>query len=215
MYPYPLSFVFIIFFVTLGPLKTMPVFFMLTHEAGWEARRYLALRSFLLATFIVLAIAFIFLRVLAAWHISLPALQIAGGVLLFVSATLIVLQFREAKATPAPKEGHGRTRPSKEQLNHLAISPLAVPAIVTPFGVVAILIFMGSAKGDLSAAGGVLGLLLLTMALNLGGMLVAAPVIRWAGVASLQIVGWIMAVLQAGLAVQVILGALRKLEVLA
>jgi len=210
---YPPSEVFTIFFVTLGPLKAMPVFFMLTREADQGARRYLALRSTLAATVIVLAVAVVILQLLAAWKISLPALQIAGGVLLFVYASLVILQIGQPTPRTAQAIPPG-TPPDKRQLKSLALSPLAVPVIVTPFGLVAVLVFMGSAVGNYGAAAGVLGLLLLIMALNLVGMLVAGPVIGFVGTANLQILLWIMAILQAGLAVEAVLGALRKLGVL-
>ena len=95
-----------------------------------------------------------------------------------------------------------------------AATPLAIPTIVTPWGVVAILVFTGLAGDDAPKIGTVLGLLALIMALNLVGMLLARQIIGALGFATFQVVGWVFAVLQAGLAVEWIITALRNLGVL-
>jgi small neutral amino acid transporter SnatA (MarC family) len=58
---------------------------------------------------------------------------------------------------------------------------------------------------------GVIGILLLVMALNLVGMLLARQIIARIGKVSFQVLGWIFAVLQAGLAVDAIVTSLRNL----
>ena len=92
-----------------------------------------------------------------------------------------------------------------------AVTPLAVPIIITPWGVVAILVFMGLAAGDHLLIASVIGFLLLTMALNLIGMLMARQIIALIGFVTFQIVGWVFAVLQAGLAVEAVVISLRNL----
>jgi multiple antibiotic resistance protein len=57
----------------------------------------------------------------------------------------------------------------------------------------------------------VIGILLLIMVLNLAGMLLARPIIAGAGMISFQVLGWIFAVLQAGLAVDAVVTSLRNL----
>jgi multiple antibiotic resistance protein len=57
----------------------------------------------------------------------------------------------------------------------------------------------------------VIGILLLIMLLNLAGMLLAKQIIARVGVITFQVMGWILAVLQAGLAVDAIVTSLRNL----
>ncbi len=57
------------------------------------------------------------------------------------------------------------------------LSPLVVPTIVTPAGVVAILFFLAKAGEHELSHQDVLLMLLLMMLLNLVGMLLAAPII--------------------------------------
>ena len=55
-----------------------------------------------------------------------------------------------------------------------------------------------------------LGLMMLA---DLVGMVLATPIMRIVRLAPLQIIGWVFAVLQAGMAVQAILNALERLRV--
>ena len=90
------------------------------------------------------------------------------------------------------------------------ISPLVVPTIVTPAGVVAVLFFLAKAEErELSHQA-----VLLMLILNLVGMLLAAPIMRIVGLSLLRLVGWIFAVLQAALAVQAVLEAMRRLQII-
>jgi multiple antibiotic resistance protein len=91
------------------------------------------------------------------------------------------------------------------------VTPLAIPVIVTPWGVTAILFFADLAYGDLRMLAVVMGILLLVMVLNLLGMLLARQIIAGVGMITFQVMGWIFAVLQAGLAVDAIVTSLRSL----
>ena len=94
---------------------------------------------------------------------------------------------------------------------HPAITPLAIPIIVTPWGVAAIVFFADLAYDDLKMSAIVVGILLLVMLLNLAGMLLATQIIARVGMISFQVLGWILAVLQAGFAVDAIVTSARNL----
>jgi multiple antibiotic resistance protein len=81
-----LSFVFAIFFVTLGPLKIIPPFFFTTHELDQKARLAIALKSTMLAALILFATAFVALALLNNWRVSRETLLTTGGLLLLVGS---------------------------------------------------------------------------------------------------------------------------------
>jgi small neutral amino acid transporter SnatA (MarC family) len=169
----------------------------MTRDADPAARRRLAVRGVFLATVIVLFTALIVRGVLERWRVSLASLAIAGGILLFLSAAETVSKF--ARPTlPPPTDTPRPAARDKMALDRMALTPLAVPVIVTPMGIVAILLFMGLAAGDLRLTIGVLALLILMMALNLVGMLAARPVVSGVRLATFEILGWIFSVLQPG-----------------
>lgn len=208
--------IFIIFFITLGPLKTIPVFFMLTRNDDQPTMRALALRSALVATVIVCFTAVVVRALAQNWGVSSEAILIAAGLLLFMSATKVVLQFAlvdaaatsdvRGEAAPSPQGGAN----SVHWLGKPVLSPLAIPSIVTPIGVAAILFFMGLAT-TVTSQGTVVGLLLVVMLLNLFGMLWARAIVNFVGMPVLQVVGWLLAVVQAGLGIQAVIDALRML----
>jgi multiple antibiotic resistance protein len=205
-----LSFAFTIFFLTLGPIKTVPAFAMITGDLDGAARRWLAIRGALLATLIVFATAVIFQGTMTAWQVSRPAMQIAGGVLLFLSASRTVLGgLEQSAASPAPAV----PKPLDAEAKARALSPLAVPIIVTPIGLVAILVFGDFAAGNPTLLYEIYGMLAVIMGLNLLGMLVARLIVTLIGLSTFRMLGWIMSVLQAGLAVQFVLSALRSLKI--
>ena len=91
----------------------------------------------------------------------------------------------------------------------LAFSPIAAPTIVTPTGVVTIVLFLLLAQGDAVLKHQIYLVILLMLGLNLAGMLLAGFVVRFVRMTTLEIVGWVFAAMQAALAVEVILSGLK------
>lgn len=203
-----LSFIFIIFFLTLGPLKTIPVFYRVTQNATAKFRQTVALRSTLIATAIVFLLTLVGRSILEKWGVSINAMKIAGGLLLLISALEVLAKF----SLPNPSEQ--KPPPPEESANSLAISPIAIPAIITPYGVVAIIVSLASATGNRALEIKIFGLLLLIMLLNWLGMTYAKQIIQRVNLVTLLVIGWVFAVLQAGLAIEVIINALRDLRVI-
>lgn len=201
-----------IFFTTLGPLKTIPVFHALTHGKPLRHRANLAVRATIDATLVAAFVAVVAAAIIRKWQVSPDAMAIAGGMILFAAALRAITNFALADLPP-PAPGDAPP-PLPTWLGAPALSPLAVPTIVTPVGVVAILFFVERA-GDSGAVRAQVWLTLgLMMMANLIGMLLAGPIMRVTRLAVLQIIGWIFALLQAGLAVQMVLNALERLQVI-
>ncbi|HUN41878.1 MAG TPA: MarC family protein [Acetobacteraceae bacterium] len=196
------AFMFTIFMLTLGPIKTVPAFFAMTRNDAPPAMRSLAVRGTVAATVISLVIAFVMTAVAASWRLSPDDIRIAGGILLFGASRETIGQI-----------GRSASSPFIAPATHPSVTPLAVPIIVTPWGVTAILFFVELAQGDPGMSAIVIAALLLTMLLNLLGMLLARWIIACAGMIGFQVVGWIFAVMQAGLAVDSVITSLRHLGV--
>jgi multiple antibiotic resistance protein len=193
------AFIFTIFMLTLGPIKTVPAFFAMTQGQSPETGRALAMKGTATATAVSILIAFVMTGIAASWRVSPDDLRIAGGILLFAASWEMIGQFNRPPRL---------TEPSK----HPAVTPLAIPVIITPWGVTAILIFIELADGDLKVSATIIGILFLVMLMNLIGMLLARRIIGCAGMTTFQVVGWIFAVLQAGFAVDAVVTGLRNLS---
>lgn len=195
---------FIIFFVTLGPLKTIPSFLHLTQKADNRLQRQLAVRSTAIATVVLLLVAIIGQNMLRVWNVRLPALLIAGGILLFIVALRIVLSEYNPPEKAAP--------PEQPSLN-LAVSPLAFPTLVPPFGLaIALTIMVMSQELGIKPLV-ILGLLVLVMLLNLISMLAAKPILMFLKPVTLRILGFALGVLQLAMGIEWIISGL-EIEVL-
>lgn len=199
---------FIIFFVTLGPLKIIPAFVQLTAYADVTLRRQMAFRSALLATVVILFVAIIGQNMVRVWRVQLPSLLLAAGILLFlVSLNMVMTQYRlPAETKPAvPAPAHPPDPPSLKAV----ISPLTFPTILPPFGIaIALTIVVGVSQLGLNTTP-VLGLLLLVMLLNLLGMLAARPILGFLKPVTLQILGFALAVMQLALGIEFILSGIE------
>jgi multiple antibiotic resistance protein len=193
------AFIFTIFMLTLGPVKTVPAFFAMTQDRATSDVRALALKGTAVATAVALLITLVMTGVAASWRISPDDVRLAGGILLFLASRDVIEQFNRPAPPPAA--------PSKQP----AVTPLAIPIIITPWAVTAILFFAELAYDDPKLLTVVIGILLLIMLLNLIGMLLARPLIAAVGIISFRVSGWIFAVLQAGLAADAVVTSLRHL----
>jgi len=203
-----LSFMFTIFFLTLGPIKTIPAFFRLTHDATPQFRQHIALRATLISFAVCVFIALIGRNILVKWHISPASLKIAGGLILLLSALKIIAM------QPQPTRGEKVTAETTlSAATQLALSPLATPVIITPYGVVAIVFYMFIAKGSQVLELQILGMLTLMMVLNYLGMIFARQILMVIGLPILLVIGWVFAVMQAALGIEVILNTFQELGI--
>ena len=98
----PISDALIIFFLTLGPLKAIVPFAQLTQGTDPTFRRAVAWRATAIATIIVFAVALLGALVLENWRVSIAAIVITAGIILFCQAFQMIMQpLAAALAHPA------------------------------------------------------------------------------------------------------------------
>jgi multiple antibiotic resistance protein len=204
---FQIEYIFTILFLAMGPLRTIPVFYELTRENDWPYRIRAAVFATLIAGAIIALVAISGVETIQSWHVSVAALDIAIGILLIRStfSTLSILSPGNVK--PAKQAVDSDRMPVSAAA--LAFSPIAAPTIVTPTGVVTIVLFLLLAQGDAVLKHQIYLVILLMLGLNLVGMLLAGFVVRFVRMTTLAIVGWVFAAMQAALAVEVILSGLK------
>ena len=199
-----LSFVFTIFFMLLGPIKLIPAFGGLTRDADGPFKRSVAIWGTVIASVLCVFVALAGGALLAKYRISLNAVRIAGGLVLLIAA--LQATFRKAQA---PDPGPGT--PSAIQL---AASPLAVPNIVPPAGVAAILIMMSLAPQYPGLAQAVAICLAIVMVLDFLVMYFIDRAMKTPGLPIvLTVLGSVLVFVQVCLAIQMMLVALQDLGV--
>lgn len=208
--PFQLSWVdiAIIFFLTLGPLKAILPFARATRGADRIFQRMVARRAIVIATVIVLAVALLGPFVLTNWHVSVSAIVITCGVIIFYQALQIVMQMPAAPGSTGRQDNPPQPSPT------IAVFPIAIPAIVTAPGIAAIAAVVVLNRHDLTHEAIVVAILLVMMALNLLTLWNTETILRHGLAGILPVVGWVLAVLQASLAVQMVIYSFRLLGVL-
>lgn len=197
-------FVFTILFMLLGPIKIIPTFAGLTRSADLAFKRALAVRATAIASVLVLFIAIAGGTILDRYHISLNALRIAGGLMLVIAGLNAI--FRRPQPAIA--------RPGSTILQ-LAASPLAIPAIVPPSGVAAILILV-MLESDYPGLPLAMALALaIIMLLNFLVMYFFDVVLKTPGLLlALQVLGATLIFIQVCIGVETILRALAELKIM-
>jgi multiple antibiotic resistance protein len=199
----------ILFFLTLGPLKAILPFARATRGTEPAFRQAVAWRATAIATAIVLFVALLGPFVLTNWHVSPPAIAITCGIILFYQALQIIMQ------TPGAMRGSAG-QPSSPSLPSpaIAVFPIAMPAIVTAPGIAALAAVTVLYSHDLGHEAVIVALLVGVMALNLLTLWNSEAILKHGLSGILPVVGWVLAVLQASLAVQIMIASLRALGVL-
>jgi multiple antibiotic resistance protein len=198
--------IFTIFFVTLGPLKVLGPFAQRTHGLDDGTVRRIAINAFVIGTIGIVVGGLIGSSLLAKWSVSLGSLTIAAGIIFLLVALKQLLEQYEAPHAP-------------EAPSPLPPTPMAAalrmlfPIVLTPYGI-ATAIALLSASPDMRRTGTIIALLVAVMALNLLAMLFARKILVGLMMIVLQIIGGVLGVLQAALAIQFIVKGLQMLQVI-
>lgn len=154
---------FVTLLVIMDPLGNVPVFLALTSGDDLRTRRRTATHALLAATALIYVFAFFGTRILASLSIGLPALQAAGGVVLF----LVALEMLKGDILV----------PNRAEGVNVAIVPLGVPLLAGPGAISATMVFMTSGDGGRLELG-----TQVSVALAIGAVLaVIWLVLRYAG----------------------------------
>ncbi len=119
--------VFVTLFVIMDPVGTIPIFLSLTGGRSAQVARRAAWQAVAVSFGVISAFAFFGQQILEYLHISLPALQCAGGLLLLLVA-LELLTGKESEQTANAD-------------TNVALVPLGTPLLAGPGAIVATMVF--------------------------------------------------------------------------
>lgn len=201
----PLKF-FVVFFVVVDPIALIPLFSRLTQGSSVAYRRRMAAKAVVIAAGILLLFALggaTFLRIMG---ISLEAFRIFGGLLLFLLALEMVFARESGTRTSSDEQAESRRR------SDISVFPLAFPFIAGPGALATILLWFGpiSIAGHTVLFLGLSAGVALVLAISLGVMWLAEPLMRVMGVTGANVAGRLLGVVLGALAVQFIIDGLRN-----
>lgn len=208
MQQFPAAQVFTLLFLMLGPFKILGPFAKITKGMDDKATRHIALWGTLFASLALLVAAFLGESILRSYGIPLPILALSAGIILFLVALLNILhQFMPSASAHAGGDDAAPKSPIRIALTHLAF-----PTIVTPYGIAALVVLL-SLSPDLHGQLTVGAIVLTIMLLNLVFMLTERYILSALAVA-LPILGAVLGVVQVALGLQIIVNSLRALGLL-
>jgi multiple antibiotic resistance protein len=189
---------FVVFFVVVNPIGKVPLFISVTRHEAAADRRQIATKAIIVAAAILLVFIAVGQVLLDVLGIELMSFQIAGGLVLLIIALRMVLE----KVTPIPDDAI-RAR------GNVAVFPLAMPFIAGPASILAAILLTDDNIYTVMEQVETAGVMLLVLAITYACLIGAEFVQRMLGDTGANVVGRIMGLILAALAVQSILGALR------
>ncbi len=121
---------FFFLFAVIDPLGSIPVFLEATKHFDDKVKKRIAIKASVIATGILLFFIIIGQIIMESMHITLPAFQISGGIILFLFALTMVF-------------GHGKVENEKhliKDFEHVTIFPIAIPSIASPGAIMAVVL---------------------------------------------------------------------------
>jgi multiple antibiotic resistance protein len=195
---------FILLFVVIDPVGLAPIFIGITHGESAERRRSMALRGTLIAAIILVTFVIFGDGLLRALSITMPAFQIAGGLLLFLLAVdMVFARPSGIRTTTATEQKEAVAR------KDISVFPLAIPLIAGPGALTTVLLQVGEQGDDPLVIGAVLGVLAAVLALALVSLLAASRIVKILGETGANVVSRVLGVILSALAVQYVLDGLQ------
>ena len=188
-------------FVVIDPIGLAPVFVALTQGMSAQKRKTIGIRACLIG-FCLLALFGLFGEsVLGFAGISMPAFQIAGGALLFLTALEMVFERRGKRRND--KSGHG-----EDDDRDPSVFPLSTPLIAGPGAIASIILLTNAVDDNLWQLGGVFFAMFIVILTVLALFMMPNLLERLLRKTGILVVSRVLGMLLAALSVQFILNGL-------
>ena len=195
---------FAILFVIIDPPGCAPIFATLTKGTTRKHQHRMAIKSVCVAALILFGFAYGGEFVFEKLGISLDALRIAGGIMLFIIGLNMVFEKRQGKREDRAEE-------TLEQANDpedISVFPMGIPMIAGP-GTMASLLLLMSKADTLAQQVSIMAALSVVLIITLLTFLVAGPLIKLMGKSVTDILTRVLGVLLATLAAQFVIDGIK------
>jgi multiple antibiotic resistance protein len=190
---------FVALMVIVDPPGTAVVFAALTQQDTPAERASQARRACLVAAIVLGVFGLAGANLLSALGIGLPAMRIAGGALLFLTAAEMVQDKHALRSTDSERQAAMQTD------QDIAIFPLAIPLIAGPGAMTTMVVLHSHAGGDPWRVLAIEAAVVATILVTLISLLAARFLARVMGETGASVAGRVLGVLLAALAVQIAL----------
>ena len=188
---------FLLLFVTIDPIGVTPMFAALGAHLPEATRRRAASRAVLLSALILFGFGLLGDYLLKLLGIGMPAFRIAGGSLLFLLAIDMIFARHSGLRSTTQGELH-----EAEQRPDISVFPLAFPLLAGPGALTTVLLLTAGHHGEPALLGAVMTALALVLLLTWLTLQLTGPLLRLLGETGANVIGRLLGLLLAALAVQ-------------
>jgi multiple antibiotic resistance protein len=195
-------------FFLVDPFAALPTFLAVTAGADAQRRRKMAWKASVTAMVVLSAFAVAGQYIFRMFGITLPAFEIAGGVILL----LIGLDMLEAKRSPTQESSEEAAEAALKE--DAGIVPLGIPMLAGPGSITSVMVLVGQAQGEWTKMVAILVSIFITASICYLVLGNSDRVARAMGETGVRILVRIMGLLLVALAVQYFVNGMVDLGVI-
>ncbi len=190
--------------VIIDPIGTAVLFLGLTPRSTPAERGSQARRASVIAFLVLVVFGLAGEALLRALGISLPALKVAGGILLFLSSADMV-------TAKGALRGAGEREAAVASGEDISVFPLAIPLIAGPGAMTTMVVLHSQAAGSWARVAMIQAALATSIGLTFVALSLARPLAKLLGATGANVIGRVLGVLVAALAAQIAIEGLRQM----
>jgi multiple antibiotic resistance protein len=195
-------------FFLVDPFAALPTFLAVTAGEDARRRRKMAWKASVTALVVLSAFAVAGQYIFKMFGITLPAFEIAGGIILL----LIGLDMLAAKRSPTQESSVEAAEAALKE--DAGIVPLGIPMLAGPGSITSVMVLVGQAEGEWQKMAAILAAILITAAICYLVLGNSDRVARVLGETGVRILVRIMGLLLVALAVQYFVNGMVDLGVI-
>ena len=195
---------FILFFVTIDTIGNIPFFLSLTEDAKIKQRNQIALKSIVVAFFIMITFAYAGRYLLEVIDVSLDSLKIAGGIILMFLAIDILFEKRKKR-----REKRVEDALDEKSFEEIIVFPIAIPFIAGPSALTTVILLIGNYSTNTEFQIPVILALVAALVVSLILMIGANFIVKFIPKQILHATARVMAFILAALATQFIIDGIK------
>ena len=195
---------FILLFVAIDTIGNIPFFLSLTEEAKIKQRNKIAIKSIIIAFFIMITFAYAGRYLLDAIDVSLDSLKIAGGIILMFLAIDILFEKRKKRREKRVEEAL-----DEQSFDEIIVFPIAIPFIAGPSALTTVILLIGNYSINTEFQIPVILALIAALAVSLILMIGANFIVKFMPKQILHATARVMAFILAALATQFIIDGIK------
>ena len=195
---------FILFFVTIDTIGNIPFFLSLTEDAKIKQRNKIAIRSVIIAFFIMITFAYAGRYLLEVIDVSLDSLKIAGGIILMFLAIDILFEKRKKR-----REKRVEDALDEKSFEEIIVFPIAIPFIAGPSALTTVILLIGNYSTNTEFQIPVILALVAALVVSLILMIGANFIVKFIPKQILHATARVMAFILAALATQFIIDGIK------